>query len=73
MANAKWVKIYGIDNIRAVRKAKLPFDGLDIGAGLWVPSWVAKAIKVYQQNEGYAGMDLAEFLTFFRETNNDVS
>lgn len=56
------VKIDDIDCAIAVRSSGVVHEMVSEFYAVYAPAWVNDAIKIYQQNENYAGMPLDEFL-----------
>ena len=46
----------------AVRKSGIPYEVRPSMLDMWVPGWVAGAIKEYSKNNGFANLELHEFL-----------
>ena len=48
--------------VSAIRKAGIEFKVRPSALDMWVPTWVAQAVKDYRKNKNYAGLKLHEFL-----------
>lgn len=62
MQETGMVKVEDINNAIAVRAAGIQHEMVSEFYAVYAPAWVADAIKIYHQNENYAGMNLDEFL-----------
>jgi hypothetical protein len=62
MREAKMVKVEDIGDAIAVRMAGVNHELVSEFWAIYAPEWVQDAIKIYKQNETYAGLSLSEFL-----------
>ena len=62
-------QIFDVNEMIAVRQSVVAeYKMVPTYISFYVPPWVSQAIKMYHESDGYAGMDLTEFLVKMKPT-----
>ncbi len=69
VADAGYVIMDDSTAVAAIRKAGVDFKVRPQALDMWVPEWVATAVKDYRKNRAFAGLKLHEFLKAVKGTD----